>query len=339
MIEIDGSYGEGGGQILRTAVALSALTHRPCRVFNIRKGRPQPGLRHQHLEAAKAVQTLCNGEINGAEIGSTDLRFIPHPIRAGMVDVKIPTAGSIGLVLQAMMIPAFRAQDSVTIRFQGGATNGKFAPPLNYLRFVLMPLLQKMGYKANIVIDRYGYFPRGGARITATIHPAQLQPLDLTQRGALQTVSGTSHAALALKKSRVSERQAEAALAAFNKVGIRGDIDILYSDTICPGAAIELRAIFDNSVIGSDGLGEKGIRAEEVGEKAALALINQLSGPGAVDEYAEDQLLPYMALAPPSRIKAAKITGHAKTNIFVIEKFLPVKFAVHSDMISVKAQV
>ncbi len=329
MIEIDGSVGEGGGQVIRTAIALSAVTGKPCRVFNIRKGRPNPGLKAQHMEAIKAVQHLCNARVSGLSIGSTEITFTPEKIKSGEININIQTAGSIGLVLQAVMIPAMHAPAPVKIKSSGGATNGRWAPPLNYIKYVLLPLLEKMGYSMSLEIKRYGYFPKGGAVVDAVIEPRKLFSLDLTEKGELLSITGTSHASESLRKARVAERQKDAAVQRLKeKTGVAPDISVIYSDTACPGSGIELQAVFGNSVIGADALGEKNIKAEDVGKQAAEKLLEAINSSACVDEHAEDQLLPYMVLAPPSQIKVPKITGHTRTNIWVIEKFLPVKFEV-----------
>ncbi len=329
MIEIDGSVGEAGGQIVRTSIALSAVTQQPCRIFNIRKGRPQPGLKHQHLEAIKAVAALCDADAVGLEIGSTEIEFVPKKIKSGEIQVKIPTAGSIGLVLQSMMIAALHAEGPVTIKFSGGATHGKWAPPLNYTKNVLLPLLNKMGYQARINIKKYGYYPAGGAVAEAEIFPKKLIPLNLAERGKFVRISGISHASKSLSQAKVAERQKNAAVKELMaNTDIASEINVLYLDTASPGSGIELEAVSEQSVIGASALGEKSKPAEKVGEEAAKQLLAEIASAAAVDEYAEDQLLPYMALAPPSRIRVPKITSHTRTNIWVIEKFLPVKFSI-----------
>lgn len=327
-IEVDGSHGEGGGQIIRTSIALSAVTEKPCRIFDIRKGRPNPGLQAQHLEAIKSVAVMCGADVEGLDIGSTEVTFIPGKITSDKIGVNIPTAGSIGLVLQAMMIPASRAPAPVSIEFRGGATNGKWAPPLNYTKNVLLPLLAKMGYDARIDIQQYGYYPKGGAVVSVEINPSTLAPLELAERGKLAGIKGVSHASASLQKARVAERQAEACSKALSANGLESSISIAYSDAACPGSGVELQAIFENSVVGAGALGEKNIKAEDVGKHAAKKLLESVGSPACVDEYAEDQLLPYMALAPPSRMSVPKITSHTRTNIWVIEKFLSVKFEI-----------
>ncbi len=332
MIEIDGSTGEGGGQIIRTALALSAVTGKECRIFNIRRGRQNPGLQTQHLEGANAVAALCNAEIRGNKIGSTELKFYPRKIESKKIDISIPTAGSVGLVLQPLMIAASHAESKVEIEINGGATNGKWAPPLNYIKYVLLPLLEKMGYKANIEIKKYGYYPKGGAHVMATINPVHIKPIDLIQRGEIVEIKGISHASKHLEKAKVAERQAKTAEEIIKKeLQIAPRISVNYVDALNPGSAIELFATCENSVLGADELGEIKKSAEQVGKEAAEKLIEELKTNACVDEHAEDQLLPFMALAAQggeSMIKVHHLTNHTRTNIWVIEKFLPMKFEI-----------
>ena len=298
MIEIDGNYLEGGGQILRTSLALSAVTGKHVHITNIRKGRKNPGLQVQHLEAVNSMKTLCNADVSGASLHSTELTFIPHAISSGRVEIKIPTAGSTGLVLQSIMIAAVHAEKKVSIDIKGGATNGKWAMPMNYAKHVLLPLLEKMGYDAKIDIMKYGYYPRGGAEVKVEINPAKLAPIELVERGDVASIEGISHASEMLKDKSVAERQAKSAAEIIEKyTGIKTKINILYPDTLNPGSAIELFAKTEKSVLGSDNLGEIRKKAEDVGKEAAQKLVEEIKSGACVDEHAADQLLPYMALA------------------------------------------
>ena len=332
MLEIDGSYLEGGGQIVRTALALSTVTQKPIHITSIRKGRANPGLQAQHIEAANAISSLCNAKIEGNKLHSTEMKFYPGKIQSKKISIMIPTAGSVALVLQAMMIAAVHAEGRIHIEINGGATNGKWAPPVNYVKHVLLPLLEKLGYKADIDIKKYGYYPKGGAHVVAEIHPAELEPINLMERGEIETINGISHASKHLEKANVAERQAKTAKDIIKKeLKIDAETSVKYVDALNPGSAIELFAKAKNSVLGSDGLGEVKKRAEDVGKEAAEKLVECIRSDACVDEYAEDQLLPYMALASvngESRIRVHKLTNHTKTNIWVIEKFLPVKFKI-----------
>ncbi len=335
MIEIDGSFGESGGQILRTSCALSAVTGKSVKIINIRKGRPNPGLQAQHIAAIDALAKLCNAKVTGLQQNKTEITFEPGEIKGCSIDVHIPTAGSVGLVLQGLMIASLQAEDIVNIHINGGATNGKWAAPALYIKNVLLPLLEKMNYKADMTIEKYGYYPKGGAKVRMEIAPSKLKPLVLEERGKLLSITGISHASLHLKDKKVAERQAKAAEELMRK---NIDCDIIciephYMETDNPGSALDCWAVCENTVFGADALGELRKKAEDVGKEAAEQLIKQINSGGAVDEHAEDQLLPYMALAGEngiSTIKVGHLTKHTETNIWTIEQFLPVKFDINS---------
>lgn len=332
MIEIDGSYLEGGGAILRVGTALSAVTGKSCKVINIRKGRCNPGLRAQHLESLNALARFCDASVSGNKINSTEVKFSPSEINKKEINIKIPTAGSIGLLLQPLMIAAVHAKDSVKINIDGGAVNGKWAAPVNYIKHVLLLLLQKMNYKAEIEIEKYGYYPKGGAKVSVRIEPCKLKPISLLERGKIILINGISHASKNLEKANVAERQKkEAEKVLFREFEISPKIEIKYVDSVCPGSAIDLWLETENTILGADGLGERGKKSEDVGKEAAEKLLQQIKSNAAIDEHAEDQLLPYMALAAEggtSNIYVPKLTGHTRTNIWVIEQFLPVKFDI-----------
>lgn len=334
LVDIDGSMGEGGGQIVRTAIALSAVTARPCSVHDIRAGRPKPGLKAQHVAGITALKELCGADISGLELSSSELGFHPGRIKGGRLEVEIATAGSIGLVLQALMIPLAHAEKRTEVVIRGGATAGKWAPPLAYIQHVILPMLYKMGYRAEIKVDRHGFYPKGGASARMVVEPQkELEPLVLDEPCKATAVEGVSHASKHLEKARVAERQAAAAARIIeDSLGIRPSIKSSYSDTRSAGTCIVLWALTGNSLIGADSLGALGVPAETIGQRAARALVDTVSSGASVDEHASDQLLPYMALAAESSgrksvITAPRLTGHAETNMAVIEKFIPVKFS------------
>ncbi len=334
MIEIDGSYGEAGGQILRTVVALSAITGKPVKIFNIRAKRCNPGLQVQHLESIRAVAQLCNAKTKGAELGSTQIEFHPEKISAKRIEIRISTAGSVALSLQGLMFAALHAPQPVEIDIKGGAVAGKWAAPVNYTKYVLLPVLEKMNCHAELQIKKYGYYPKGGAEVFVKIFPSDLKPLRLEEKGALLSIKGISHASSALASKKVAERVAEAAgKTIFEKLKVRPNIEIKYADAACPGCGIELFANYENTVLGSDGLGELKKSAEQVGEEAAKKLIGYCNSDACLDVHMADQILPYLALAKgESKVSLAEITNHCLTNIWVIEKFLPVRFSVQGNL-------
>jgi RNA 3'-phosphate cyclase len=335
MIEINGSLHEGGGQILRTAVGLSALTGKPVRIYNIRAKRKNPGLRPQHLEGIKAVSELSSGKLTGAEIGSEEIEFHPGELKPKTIQVNIGTAGSIGLLFQSLKLPMSHTGGQTVVEVSGGATFGKWSPPLPYTQNVLLPTLSYMGYQADIKIKRHGFYPVGGAKVTISVQPSQtLTHLNLGNAtgnpGNMVRLLGISIASKHLQSARVTQRQAESAERVLIEAGYQSKIETKYVDADCPGSGIVLWAETDTgSVLGSDGLGERGKPAEKVGAEAAKRLLDTIKSGARVDEHLSDQVLPFMALAKgKSEILAPHLTPHTKTNIWVIEQFLKTEFKV-----------
>ncbi len=332
MIEIDGSHGEGGGQILRTALALSAATGQPCKITSIRKNRPQPGMKAQHLEAARALASLCDAEVDGMELHSTEVVFRPGRIKGGKLEVRIPTAGSIPLVLQGIMIASVNAKKDVSVEIEGGATSGKWAPSISYLKNVLLPVLGKFGFEGYVDVGKYGYYPEGGASVKCNFVPRSMKHIDITERGRVVSIEGLSHASKSLEKSHVAERQKKSFTGA-----LKADVvPIMYDSyfaTAGSGSGIDVWIKTENSFLGAGALGEKGKDAESVGKEAAAGVGKLLESGAALDEHAEDQILPFMALSGGS-ISFHHMTQHARTNISVIEKFLPVKFSLKAGILT-----
>lgn len=343
MIRIDGNYLEGGGQILRTALALSAITQRPFEIAGIRKGRCDSGLKSQHMYCVKALKELCDAKAEGDEAGSETLKFFPGKIKPKTLDIDIETAGSITLLLQSLLIPCFFAGGRTRLRITGG-TDVKWSMPVDYLRQILLPQLKKYA-EADFSLVKRGYYPKGNGKVEISIKPKfsfedrmQADDIELMEQGRLIQVKGISHASSDLQKAEVAERQARSAESMLKGLECSLDIQSEYSSTLSTGSGITLWAIFSNSEeidhinpirLGADGLGERGKRAEEVGKEAAERLIGQIKLKAPVDEYLADNLIPYMALfGQNGRFKCAKISNHTLTNIYVVEKFLDEKFEV-----------
>ncbi|MFH1637961.1 MAG: RNA 3'-terminal phosphate cyclase [Candidatus Woesearchaeota archaeon] len=327
MIEVDGNI--GGGQMLRTALGLSAITQKPFKIINIRGNK---GLKTQHLECVNATARLCDAEVEGAALNSKEITFLPHTLNSGRLNVNIATAGSVGLVLQALLIAGTSSR--LRIKIEGGATYGKWAPPIDFLENILFPHLSNMGYKISILKNKDGFYPKGGALVEVQTERAKLSPITIVEKGRLLNLQGISVASSHLEKARVGERQAKSAMKTlFPEFGDSLKIKALYRDSLCPGTGITLWAVTENSIIGSDSLGERDKRAEQVGREAAEKLIYEYNN-AAVDSFTADQLMPYMALAGDGKIRTSKITGHIKTNAGVIEKFLDVKFEINGNVIT-----
>ena len=353
LIKIDGSIGEAGGQILRTAVALSTVTKKPCHVFNIREGRPKPGLAAQHLLGIQALVQLCNGRLEGDFLESKEIKFYPGETYRDRVSVNITTAGSITLVLQALIPISLSAPSVVKIIFNGGATDTFFSPTIDHFRFVFLKILEKMGAKVDINIIKRGYYPEGGAKVEAIICPAKLNNLNLTERGQLKKITAISGASEFLKDKKVAERQLAGVREILGKLKLPLEEKIEYYQTSCPGSQICLIAEFsstaksyrgsavafgeggENTIIGTDNLGKLGKRAEDVGKEAALELLREQKAGACLDKHLADQVLTYMALAKGKfQVTVSEITNHCKTNIWVIEKFLDGKFKINGNLIS-----
>ena len=352
MLEIDGNYCEGGGQIVRTALALSAITGKSFRVDNIRKGRKDLGLKQQHLFCANTLKDLCDAEVSGNILGSTFLEFKPKKFHAKNINVDIETAGSITLFLQSLMIPFLFAEKASTIRVKGG-TDTKWSMPVDYFSNVFLPHLKKYANIKFSLIKR-GYYPKGNGIIELKIKPNYKienydgKKISLIEQGKLAYIKGISHASKDLMKQEVAERQARSAEIALKKVlkddKINVEIRTEYCETLSTGSGIILMAYFSEKdeinpnnpvIIGADALGERGKKSEIVGEEAAKNLIEQINNKAPVDEHLEDNLIPYLALFG-GRFKFNKITNHTKTNIYVVEEFLDKKFRIEDNIISVE---
>lgn len=335
IIEIDGSYGSGGGQILRTATALAAVAKKPCCVFNIRKGRDKPGLMSQHLLGIQALTQLCNGKLEGDRLGSEEIKLYPEEIRAKDLRVKIETAGSITLVLQALIPSTLFASEPLKITFDGGATDTFFSPTIDHFQYVFLEILEKMGEKVEINILKRGCYPEGGAKIEVTIYPSKLKNLNLTERGKLQKILAISGASEFLKDKKVAERQLAGVREVLGKLKLPIEEKVEYYKSQCPGSQICLAALFENTVIGTDNLGKLGKRAEDIGKEAALELLKEQKSQACLDKHLADQILPYLALTKgKSSVTVSEVTNHCKTNIWVIEKFINGKFETKGSLIT-----
>jgi RNA 3'-phosphate cyclase len=329
MREIDGSYGEGGGQLLRTAAALAAITGNAMRIYNIRARRTNPGLAPQHLTAVKAVAALCDAEVEGLKVKSQDIAFHPGKLRGGEFRFDVGTAGSITLVLQALLPAAVACGEEFRIRICGG-TDIRAAPPLDYFRYILLPLLSRMGIRAELAVLCRGYYPRGGGKIEITIQPAPpLRPLTLDSPGELQNIFGAAH--IANLPEHIVQRMTQAArdaLAGLPEPHIEQRV-LGRAEAIGAGGAIVLGARTEHTLLGASATAQRGMPAERLGFEAGSALREEIASGATLDVHTADQILVYLALAGGhSRFLARTLTSHAATTIWLLEQFLPVRFDV-----------
>ncbi len=332
MLEIKGDYLEAGGQIIRTSLALSIITQKPFTITNIRKGRKEPGLKEQHLQTVRAAAKLCNAKVEGDELHSTKLSFIPRKIMNTDLEVNISTAGSTALVLQSLLIAG--THHDLNIHIKGGGTWNLNASSIPYFQKVLIPILQKMNYNIKIDTISHGFYPKGGAELKVTTRKTNLKPLQLTERGNLNSIKFFSQASESLKKRKVAERQSEMARKTLSDYNL--GICNKYFPSFSTGSGILLTAEFENTVLGYDVVGEKIKTAEQVGQEAALGLKKEIDSKATIDKFMTDQILPYLALAKgKSIIKIPELTMHAETNIWLIKQFLNVEFKIKDNLIHV----
>lgn len=336
MIEIDGAYGEGGGQILRTALALSALTQLPFRARQIRQHRSVPGLKPQHLHCIRALQSLSGARVESARLGATAIAFYPGRVAAREVQIDIGTAGSVTLLLQAVLLPALFAAGPVGLILKGG-TDTRWSIPLDYFVHVIVPHLSGCA-EITIRQTHRGFYPRGGGVLSLRVEPrvavsgtglsslldavaAVAEPLQLSEPPTIAEIRGNSVASQSLRRADVARRQAEGArsrLGADYPVNIREE----YVQTASTGTVVTLWGVGADGrcCFGGDALGQKGIPAEAVGSKAAGRLLAAMRSGAGLDHHLADNLIPLMALTG-GRMVPDRITGHIRSNVYVCDQF------------------
>jgi RNA 3'-terminal phosphate cyclase (ATP) len=328
-IEIDGAFGEGGGQIVRTSVSLSAITGRPVRIVNVRARRSRPGLHAQHLTAVRAAAALCDAHLEGAEIGSQSLLFTPGPLgRRDSFTFDVGTAGATGLVVETLLVPMLhlpRRPASAEVR---GGTHVPMSPPADYIEAVYAPILRQMGADVRFGYTRAGFFPKGGGDVEVTCGSTGLSaPLDLVDRGRLRRLR--LYVVTCQLPEHVSDRGVDALLKDLRGYGVPVIVEKRALEGGNPGAAIVLVAECENGCGGFTSLGERGKPVERVALEAVRDFQKWLASGAAIDEHLADQLvLPCALVDAESRWTTPAITEHLRTVLVVAQQFLPIAYTL-----------
>ncbi len=339
MIEIDGSHGEGGGQLLRMSLALAAISRNAVTVSQIRAGRPNPGLAAQHITAIRAVAELSSAEVDGVEPGSNRIVFRPGDLVGGDHAFDVGTAGSVTLVLQACLPVAFAAKDSTHLRIVGG-TDVRWSPPLDAFARIFLPWVRRLGGQADLLSHRRGYYPRGGGEVEISIQPTSAwSPVQLSEPGAVERVRGIAH--VSNLPEDIPKRMKAAALKRLHGIQDAKVEERVYpsEDAVGQGGALVLWAEREHTILGADALAERGKSSERVGEEAAEALESEIRSGATVDVRSADQIVAYLALAGgPSSFMVREVTGHLRTMAWLIPQFLgrAVEFQSIGDLTRVK---
>ena len=331
MLEIDGSKKSGSGTILRLAIALSGIITEPLHIYNIRQKRRQPGLSPQHLESVNTAAKLCNAETEGAKIGSRELWFKPNSIIKGEFRGEIGTAGSISMLLLTVLPICACAKGEIKIHVVNGGTDVRYAPTINYMKYVLLPVLERMGLKASLTVRSFGYYPKGMGEVILKVNGSKLSALSIEKFGEIEEIKGVSVCTF-LEKQRVAERQAEAAMNVLRNYGYDSKVRVVNdtSNRLQKGSSIVLWAkTSKGAIVGGDAIGERRKPSEAVGREAAEKLLKEIEPRATTDVHLADMLVPYIALANGiSRYSTRKVTNHIDTNIWLVEKILGTKIQV-----------
>jgi len=358
---IDGSYGEGGGQILRTAIALSIVLSKPIEIINIRQGRKKGGLQPQHLTCVNACGEISSAYIEGNEIGSTHLRFYPGELKSGdfIFDVaeKRGSAGATSLVLQSLLPPLICGIASSRLTIMGG-THVPWSPPFHYLKEIFLPVIVQMGASVELSIDRWGWYPIGGGIVHAEIQPARgkipspppdtrndkgrdrsdrpsglssgLKGIRIEDRGRLRRVYGIS--AVSNLPLSIAERQRSEGLKGLKSLAVDRDIEIISAPSPGRGTFFFIVAEYEGIKAGFSSLGAIGKSAEEVAREACRDLFEYHESSGAIDPHLADQLIPYIALAEGgSTFTTTRITRHLLTNVWTVRQLMDVEITVEGS--------
>ncbi len=361
MITLNGNHGEGGGSLLRTALALSTLTNKPFKINNIRANRPKPGLKQQHLEAIKALKQICPGaKSSELTLGQTSIWFYPSKVKSGSYEFDIKTAGSITLFLQAIILPSMFTNSKITIKIKGG-TCGKWQASVDFLQRVLLPLIERFTKSINLSIIKRGYYPKGQGEVILEISPLLKQkdfrsheelikhlntitkPYNLTEQGNVEQIKGFINLSQDLQDKQIGERIVKATTNKLRSLEVPINIDLGYFQAKSTGGEILLWTI--NSInkvvdpnnsprLSTDKLLEKTQTSEQLGEEVAKELIETINSKAAIDTHLTDQLIIYAALLNNSKLLPQEISGHTKTNIYITKQFLDITETTENNTIT-----
>ena len=331
MIRIDGSQGEGGGQILRTALSLSTLMGLPVIIKNIRANRPKAGLRPQHLTAVNALKEICGAEVEGMAVDSRRIVFRPGRVKPGNYFFDVGTAGSLTLILQALLLPLALAPGPSRIKLKGG-THVPWSPPYHYLSEVFLPILSLMGIQIAVRLGKWGWYPKGGGELEIDIHPAEtLSPLVLDQPWEPEEVKVLC--ASSRLPGHILERERKRIEVLLLERRFKTRYELLEGASIGPGNMVFISTRKGAAAAGFSSLGARGKPAEQVAEEAVNSFLSFLDSGAAVDEHLGDQILPYLALAPGrSEILVQGVSSHLRTNLWVVNQFMPARLSLEAGM-------
>jgi RNA 3'-terminal phosphate cyclase (ATP) len=331
VLNIDGSIGEGGGQVLRTSLAVAAIAGKPFRITNIRRRRSKPGLMPQHLNAVEAATAVGMARVSGARLGSQELVFEPTGIGAGGFHFDIGTAGSTSLVLQTVVYPLSFGNADSSLTLVGG-THVPGSPCFHYLKLHWLHYMEKVGLNVELQLELAGFYPQGGGRIRAAVRPVtKLLPLHLAKRGSLKRIRGIS--AVANLSPEIAVRQKREALRKLGELASTAEFELLSVSAPSPGTFVLLLAEFENSQSCFGALGARGKPAERVADEAVNQLHDFLSTDGSIDYHLADQLVLPLALAcGDSEVRTSRVTEHLITNAEVVKMFLPVSIEIDAPI-------
>ncbi|QZD94060.1 RNA 3'-terminal phosphate cyclase [Qipengyuania gelatinilytica] len=318
MITIDGSEGEGGGQVLRYSAALSLLTGEPFTIQNIRGGRAKPGLMRQHVTALEAACAIGAAECSGLTVGASELTFRPGSVTPGEYHFAVGTAGSTGLVLQTVLVPLMLADAPSRLVIEGG-THAMAAPPFEFLQKTLLPVLERMGPKLSITLERHGFYPRGGGRIVLGVDPVPLRPIECIDRGDFKT--GKVEALVAGIPFDIADRELKAARKVLADWPDEAFAPVQLPAEFGPGNALIMHAEFDHVTEVMSGFGKLGVPAERLAKRAAKRMAGYLASQAFAGPYLQDQLLLPFAMAGRGAFTTVKLSEHTRTAVNLIERF------------------